>query len=149
MYFQDYDERCPRAVNNASTSSRLNIPITPALIGDNAFLAADTVLNRPAGFLYSYLKSQEVWRCPQDNTTFDPKKLNTNQSLCLANATSYHLSLYLTGSNVDGVNETTSGDGLPNASVPRIAQTILARDGDSSDGTNIGKRHGNRRCIDW
>jgi prepilin-type processing-associated H-X9-DG protein len=38
---------------------------------------------------------------------------------------------------VDGVNEKTSGDGRPNAGVPRIAETILARDGDASDGTNI------------
>ena len=137
MYFQDYDERTPRAVNNASTSARLTIPIAPALIGDSAFAAPDAVLGRPAGFLYPYLKNQEVWRCPQDTVVFDNRVLNTNGSLCPANATSYHLSLYLTGTNVDGFNEMTSGDGTAIASVPLVAQTILGRDGDASDGTNI------------
>lgn len=137
IYFQDYDERTPRAVNNASTSSHLSIPITPALAGDNAFSAADASVRRPEGFLYPYLKNTAVWRCPQDAVTFDGRSLNTNGSLCLANATSYHLSLYLTGSQVDGATETTSGDGTAIASVSRVAQTILARDGDASDGTNI------------
>ena len=137
MYFQDYDERTPRAVNNASSSAHLNIPLTPSVLGDNAFLAADTILGRPAGMLYSYIKNEALWRCPQDNVTYNAKTLNTNNSLCIANATSYHLSLFLTGSQVDGVNETTSGEGLLNAAVPRPAQTILARDGDASDGTNI------------
>src|SRR5262249_19060050 len=137
MYFQDYDERTPRAVNNASPSPHLNIPITPPLVGDNAFQTADASLGRPVGFLYPYIKNEPVWRCPQDPVAYDPTALNTNNSLCIANATSYHLSLYLTGSQVDGVNEITSGDGTAIAAVSRVAQTILARDGDASDGTNI------------
>ena len=137
MYIQDYDERCPRAVNNNSASAKLAISITPAAVGDNAFLSADSSIDRPVGFLYPYIKNDAVWRCPQDGTSYDPKILNSNGSFGVANATSYHLSLYLTGSQVDGVNETTSGDGLANAAVPRVAETILARDGDASDGTNI------------
>ncbi|HLK58869.1 MAG TPA: response regulator [Chthonomonadaceae bacterium] len=137
MYFQDYDERCPRAVNNASNSPHLNIPLLPHVVGDNAFSSEDPTLGRPSGFLYPYLKNLPVWRCLQDPVACDEKTLNTNSSLCIANATSYHLSLYLTGSQVDGVNETTSGEGLSYAAVPRVAETILARDGDASDGTNI------------
>src|SRR5258708_33779627 len=94
-------------------------------------------MGRPAGFLYPYLKSESIWRCPQDPTIFNPSILNTNGSLGMANASSYHLSLSLTGSQVDGVAETTSGDGTAIAAVPRVTQTILARDGDASDGTNI------------
>lgn len=137
MYFQDYDERTPRAVNNASSSPHLAIPISPSLAGDNAFSTAEPSVGRQTGFLYSYIKSEPVWRCPEDTITFDGKTLNTNGSLCLANATSYHLSLFLTGTQVDGVAETTTGDGTSIASVSRVAQTILARDGDASDGTNI------------
>lgn len=137
MYFQDYDERTPRAVNNASASAHLAIPITPAVVGDNAFSDANTALNRPVGFLYPYLKNIQVWRCPQDSVTCDGKTLNTNGSLNVANATSYHLSLYLTGTTVDGVAETTSGDGTALAAISRVSETILARDGDASDGTNI------------
>ncbi len=136
MYFQDYDERTPRAVNNASNSDRLIIP-APPLVGDNAFSTADPSVGRIEGFMYPYVKNLPVWRCPQDPVTTDGKTLNTNGSLCIANATSYHLSLFLTGSQVDGVAETTSGDGTAIASVSRVAQTILARDGDASDGTNI------------
>lgn len=137
MYIQDFDDRTPRAVNNASTSAHLNIPITPPQVGDNAFADPDPAIGRPSGFLYPYIKNQAIWRCPQDSVTFDGKILNTNGSLCVANATSYHLSLFLTGTSVDGVNETTSGDGTSIATVSRVAQTILARDGDASDGTNI------------
>jgi prepilin-type N-terminal cleavage/methylation domain-containing protein/prepilin-type processing-associated H-X9-DG protein len=137
MYFQDYDERTPRAVNNASASSHLNIPISPPLVGDNAFQAGNATVGRQEGFLYSYLKNEAVWRCPQDPVTYVAGRLNTNGSLCVANATSYHLSLFLTGSQVDGVAETTSGDGTSLAAVSRVSETILARDGDSSDGTNI------------
>ena len=78
-----------------------------------------------------------VWRCPQDPVAFDATKLNTNGSRGVANATSYHLNLFLTGTQVDGVAETTSGDGTSLAAIPRVAQTILARDGDASDGRNI------------
>ena len=139
MYLQDFDERSPRAVNNSSGSSRLKIvPALASVPGDNALLNGDAAKGRPVGFLYPYIKNEAVWRCPQDTTAYDPKVLNNNGSLGIANATSYHLSLFLTGSTVDAyINETTSGDGLPNAGVPRIAQTILARDGDASDGTNI------------
>jgi prepilin-type N-terminal cleavage/methylation domain-containing protein/prepilin-type processing-associated H-X9-DG protein len=137
MYFQDYDERTPRAVNNASAGPHLVIPITPAMPGDNAFQAGDSAAGRPEGFLFPYLKNQVVWRCPQDSVTYNAAVLNTNGSRNVANATSYHLSLYLTGSQVDGVNETTSGDGTSIAAVSRVAETILARDGDASDGTNI------------
>jgi len=137
MYIQDYDEICPRAVNNSSSSPHLNIPITPSLMGDNAFLAGDTAVGRPSGFLYPYVKNVGIWRCPQDSVSYNERTLNTNNSLCVANATSYHLSLYLTGSVVDGVAGTTSGDGRPSSAVPRVAETILARDGDASDGTNI------------
>ena len=137
MYFQDYDERTPRAVNNASTSPHLAIPITPAQIGDNAFSSGNAAVGRPDGFLYAYIKNDALWRCPQDPLTYNAKTLNTNDSLGIANATSYHLSLYLTGSQVDGVNETTSGDGTTIAAIPRVAETILARDGDANDGTNI------------
>lgn len=137
MYIQDYDERTPRAVNNASASDRLDVRIEPRVAGDNAFLPPDPTIGRPAGFLLPYIRSQQVWRCPQDPVAFDGRSLNTNGSLGLANATSYHLSLYLTGSVVDGVAEWTSGDGTSNAAVPRISQTILARDGDASDATNI------------
>ena len=137
MYIQDYDERTPRAVNNASASDKLDVQLVPRLVGDNAFLPSDKVLGRPEGFLYPYIKNIHVWRCQQDSVRFDPQVLNTNNSLGIANATSYHLSLYLTGSQVDAVNEITSGDGVANAVVPRISQTILARDGDASDGTNV------------
>ena len=137
MYIQDSDERTPRAVNNSSNSPHLFIPINPKLVGDNAFSSGNSSIGRPAGFLYSYIKSDNVWRCPQDVTSYNPGILNTNNSLGIANATSYHLSLYLTGSQVDGINETTSGDGASLASVSRVSQTILARDGDASDGTNI------------
>jgi prepilin-type N-terminal cleavage/methylation domain-containing protein/prepilin-type processing-associated H-X9-DG protein len=137
MYIQDYDERCPRAVNNASASPKLQVNQIPQLVGDNAFAMPDPTLGRLTGLLYPYVKSEAVWRCPQDPVRFDGKTLNTNGSLCLANATSYHLSLYLTGSQVDGVNEITSGDGMPDSGVARIAETILARDGDASDGTNV------------
>jgi prepilin-type N-terminal cleavage/methylation domain-containing protein/prepilin-type processing-associated H-X9-DG protein len=137
MYIQDFDECCPRAVNNASNSPHLAIPILPHVLGDNAFLSADLSVGRPVGMLYPYIKNDALWRCLQDPTVTNPRTLNTNNSLGVANATSYHLNLYLTGSQVDGVMETTSGDGRPAAGVPRPAQTILARDGDASDGTNI------------
>ncbi len=137
MYIQDYDERCPRAVNNASPSAKLGVNLLPRLAGDNALLAADPGVGRPEGFLYAYLRSMQVWRCPQDPVAFDGHTLNTNGSLGLANATSYHLSLFLTGSQVEGDQEITSGDGLATAAVARISQTILARDGDASDGTNV------------
>lgn len=137
MYIQDYDERTPRAVNNASNSPRLDIPILPHVPGDNAFSSGDPAVGRPTGFLYAYINNDALWRCPQDPTTFNIRVLNTNGSLGAANATSFHLSLYLTGSRVDGVNETTSGDGLTLAAVSRTSQTILGRDGDASDGTNI------------
>jgi len=137
MYIQDYDERTPRAVNNASALDKLNVQQTPQLVGDNAFLPSDSAIGRPEGFLYSYIKNIQVWRCPQDSVRCDLKVLNSNDSLGIANVTSYHLSLFLTGSQVDAFNEITSGDGLANAAVPRISQTILARDGDTSDGTNV------------
>jgi prepilin-type N-terminal cleavage/methylation domain-containing protein/prepilin-type processing-associated H-X9-DG protein len=137
MYIQDYDERTPRAVNNASNSPKLDVTAAPELIGDNAFLPADPAAGRVSGILYSYLKNVQVWRCPEDTVAYDPNVLNTNGSESIANATSYHLSLFLTGTSVDPVNETTSGDGISDAAVPRISQTILARDGDASDGTNI------------
>ena len=143
MYFQDFDERCPRAVNNSSTSSHLKIqdangaPLLPTLAGDNAILNGDAASARPVGFLYPYVKNEAVWRCPQDAIIYDPKVFNNNGSLGIANATSYHLSIFLTGSRVDGYNEITSGDGRPVAAIPITAQTILARDGDASDGTNI------------
>ena len=137
MYIQDYDERSPRAVNNDSASDKLDVRQTPRITGDNAFQNADSANQRQAGFMLPYIKNQQVWRCPQDTILFDGRTLNTNGSRSIANATSYHLSLFLTGSQVDGDNEITSGDGLANAAVPRISQTILARDGDASDGTNI------------
>jgi prepilin-type N-terminal cleavage/methylation domain-containing protein/prepilin-type processing-associated H-X9-DG protein len=137
MYLQDYDERTPRAVNNDSQFPRLTVQQSPTVFGDNAFLNADPIVGRPVGFIYPYLKNIQVWRCPQDPVTFDGRSLNTNGSHSLANATSYHLSLFLTGSQVEPELLTTSGDGLADAAVPRIAQTILARDGDASDGTNI------------
>jgi prepilin-type N-terminal cleavage/methylation domain-containing protein/prepilin-type processing-associated H-X9-DG protein len=136
-YIQDYDEQTPRAVNNASGSAKLDVRRLPRVRGDNAFSSADPAVGRPAGFLYPYLKSDTIWRCLQDPTRYDPQTLNTNGSLGVANATSYHLNLYLTGSQVDGINEWTSGDGLALAAVGRPAQTILARDGDASDGTNV------------
>jgi prepilin-type processing-associated H-X9-DG protein/prepilin-type N-terminal cleavage/methylation domain-containing protein len=137
MYTQDYDERTPRAVNNASESARLQVLQWPTIPGDNAFLLPDPALHRPAGILYPYIKDIRAWRCPQDPVIYDPDALNTNGSFCPANVTSYHFSLFLTGSQVDGENEITSGDGLPLATVPRTSQTILARDGDASDSTNI------------
>lgn len=137
MYIQDNDERTPRAVNNDSASEKLNVTALPQVHGDNAFQNGDATVGRPAGFLLPYFKNQQVWRCPQDPVPFDGKTLNTNNSLALANATSYHFSLYLTGSQVDADNEITTGDGLANAAVPRVSETILARDGDASDGTNI------------
>lgn len=60
MYVRDYDERTPRAANNASTSSGLAIPITPLLLGDNAFSHANAALGRPAGFLFAYIKNDQV-----------------------------------------------------------------------------------------
>jgi len=137
LYWQDYDERTPRAVNNASPDSRLAVEIVPRLPGDNAFLPTDASAGRPEGFLYPCMRRQEVWRCPQDPTAYNAGTLNTNASRSIANATSYHLSLYLTGTRVDPVAETTSGDGLALAAVPRPADTILGRDGDASDGTNV------------
>src|SRR5882757_9772781 len=50
MYIQDYDEVCPRAVNNSSSSPHLNIPIIPSVLGDNVFQIGDATLGRPAGF---------------------------------------------------------------------------------------------------
>ncbi len=138
MYIQDYDERTPRCVNNASPNAKLAIqPAQVPMDGDNAFQVADAKAGRAEGFLDPYIKNQQVWRCPQDPIAFDGKTLNTNASRGLANATSYHLSLFLTGSQVDGDNEITTGDGLANAAVPRVSQTILGRDGDASDGTNV------------
>jgi prepilin-type processing-associated H-X9-DG protein len=137
LYIQDYDERWPRAVNNASTNKKLQVNIARKVVGDNACFTADPVVGRPVGFLYPHIQNTAIWRCPQDPVTYDPKVLNTNNSLGIANATSYHLNLYLTGSLVDGVNETTSGDGLANAKIGRSAQTILARDEDANDGTNV------------
>lgn len=139
MYLQDYDERCPRAANNTSPEEKLKVEIFPGQRGDNAFSSADSKAGRPAGILYPYIKNDAIWRCPQDPTIYNPQILNTNMSLGVANATSYHLNLYLTGFRID-VNadpEITSGEGLLNAAVPRVAQTIVARDGDSSDGTNV------------
>ncbi len=137
MYIQDYDERTPRAVNNASTSRKLTVTAMPQVAGDNAFLPADTTRGRITGFLFPYVKNVQVWRCPSDPVIWDPSVLSPNGSLSIANATSYHLSIYLTGSLVDVNNEITSGDGVANAAVPIISQTILARDGDASDGTNV------------
>ena len=137
MYIQDCDERTPRAVNNASTSRKLTVTATPQVAGDNAFLPADTAQGRITGFLFPYVKNVQVWRCPSDPVTWDPSVLSPNGSLSIANATSYHLSIYLTGSMVDVNNEITSGDGVANAAVPIISQTILVRDGDASDGTNV------------
>lgn len=137
MYLQDYDERTPRAVNSAAASDKLTVTASPMVDGDNAFLPADPVVGRRAGFLYPYFKNVQVWRCPQDVVVSDGHTLNTNNSRGIANCTSYHLSLFLTGSSVDGDREITSGDGLANAAVPRVSQTILARDGDASDGSNV------------
>ncbi len=137
MYVQDFDETFPRAVNNASASKKLTVNIAQRVVGDNAFLNADPAVGRPAGFLYSYIKNTVIWHCPQDPVAFNPGSLNTNASLSIANADSYHLNLYLTGTLVDGINEVTSGDGLPIAKVGRSAQTVLARDGDANDGTNV------------
>ena len=137
MYFQDFDERTPRAVNNASSFARHTIPITPSVLGDNAFQSGDASVGRPEGFLYPYLKNDAVWRCPQDNVNYAAGKLNTNNSLGVANATCHHLSLFLTGSQLDGTAETTSGDGTSIAAVSQVSQIILVSDGDASDGTNI------------
>ena len=137
MYIEDYDSRTPRAVNNDSASSKLNVTALPQVPGDNAFLVADPATGRGEGFLAAYFKNQQIWRCPSDPVRFNPAILNTNSSHCIANATSYHLSLYLTGSQVDADNEITSGDGLSEAAIGRISQTILARDGDASDGSNV------------
>lgn len=137
MYAQDYDERLPRAVNNAAPGARLDVRIPQRIPGDNAFLTADPTTGRPEGFVRPYLKNDGIWRCGDDSTHYDPRILNTNGSGCPANATSYHLSLYLTGTTVDGINEWTSGDGLSLAAVSRSAETILGRDGDASDGTDI------------
>jgi len=137
MYIQDYDERTPRAVNNASNSAKLDVTARPQVVGDNAFLPADPANGRITGFLYPYLKNVQVWRCPSDIVIYNPNVASPNGSLSIANATSYHLSLYLTGSRVDPNNEITSGDGVADAAVPIISQTILARDGDASDGTNV------------
>src|SRR5258708_3898385 len=93
MYVQDYDERTPRAVNNASLSAKLEIPLLPHLPGDNAFLAPSPSLGRPAGFLYPYLKSEAIWRCPQHPTIVNSSILNTNSSLARASAAAAHWSL--------------------------------------------------------
>ena len=137
MYLEDYDSRTPRCVNNDAASSKLAVSATPQIPGDNAFLSADPAAGRAVGFLTSYFKNGQIWRCPSDNVRFDGKTLNTNSSHSLANATSYHLSLYLTGSQVDANIEVTSGDGISEAAIGRVSQTILARDGDASDGTNV------------
>jgi prepilin-type N-terminal cleavage/methylation domain-containing protein/prepilin-type processing-associated H-X9-DG protein len=137
MYVQDSDERWPRAVNNASPNNKLTVSIARKLVGDNAFLNADPAVGRPMGFLFPLIKTTAIWRCPQDPVAFDPRVLNSNNSLSVANADSYHLNLYLTGTQVDAGNEITSGDGLPNASITRTALTVLARDGDANDGTNV------------
>lgn len=137
MYVQDFDETFPRAVNNASPNKKLTVNIAQRLVGDNAFSEGDAVVGRPVGFLYPLIKNTALWRCPQDPISYSPKVLNTNASLSVANADSYHLNLYLTGTQVDGIKETTSGDGLPIARVARSAQTVLARDGDANDGTNV------------
>ena len=137
MYISDNDQRCPRAVNNAAPGDKLQVGAALPRVGDNAFLAPDAGADRPAGFLYPYVKNEQIWRCPQDPVAYNPQLLNTNGSHSIANAASYHLNLYLTGTQVDAANEATSGDGLPEARVPRPAQTILARDGDSNDGTNV------------
>ncbi len=137
MYVQDFDETFARAVNNASANKKLTVNIAQRVVGDNAFSNADPVAGRPTGFLYAYIKNTAIWRCPQDPIAYNAGILNTNASLSVANADSYHLNLYLTGAQVDGVNETTSGDGLSIARIGRSAQTILARDGDANDGTNV------------
>ncbi len=137
LYAQDFDETFPRAVNNAASGKKLTVSIAQRLMGDNAFSNADAAVGRPVGFLYAYLKTTAVWRCPQDPVNYNAGLLNTNGSLSVANADSYHLNLYLTGTQVDGNNETTSGDGTPIAKIGRSAQTVLARDGDANDGTNV------------
>ena len=136
LYVQDYDEREPRAANNASVFPRLRVSLPPAT-GDSALQAGDNLQGRPAGFLTPFTGHGPLWRCPQDPVAWDGRTLNTNGSLAVANATSYHLSLFLTGTLVDGTAETTSGDGLPLSAVSRPTQTIVARDGDASDGTNV------------
>lgn len=137
IYVQDYDESFPRAVNNASPNKKLTVNITQRVVGDNAFLNADPAIGRPAGFLFPYIKNTDVWRCPQDPVAYRLETLNSNGSLSIANADSYHLNLFLTGSQVDGANETTSGNGLPVSKIGRSAQTVMARDGDANDGTNV------------
>src|SRR5262245_16849587 len=71
MYIQDYDERTPRAVNNASPSNKLDVRLLPRLAGDNAFFLGDTSIGRQQGFLYSYIKNEALWRCGQDPTTYN------------------------------------------------------------------------------
>ena len=137
MYMQDFDESFPRAVNNASSSKKLTVNIAARVVGDNAFSSADAAIGRPGGFLYSYIKNTAIWRCPQDPVSYNSGSLNSNNSLSFANAGSYHLNLYLTGTQVDAAKETTSGDGLPIAKIGRGSQTVLARDGDANDGTNV------------
>ena len=46
-YIQDYDERTPRAVNNASGSPKLNVRLLPRVPGDNAFSSAEPPAGRP------------------------------------------------------------------------------------------------------
>jgi len=137
MYVQDFDETFPRAANSASPKKKLTVNIAQRVVGDNAFANADPTVGRPAGFLFAYIKNTAIWRCPQDPVGHNPGMLNTNGSLSVANSDSYHLNLYLTGTAVDGIQETTSGDGLPLAKIGRSAQTVLARDGDANDGTNV------------
>ncbi len=137
MYVQDFDETFPRAVNNASPGKKLQVNNAQRLLGDNAFANADPTVGRPVGFLFAYIKNTAIWRCPQDPISYNPALLNTNGSLNVANADSYHVNLYLTGTQVDGIKETTSGDGVPYAQIGRSAQTVLARDGDANDGTNV------------
>ncbi len=139
MYVQDYDERAPRAVNNASPQPKLQVDLTPRVTGDNAFSPPDPVRGRIAGFLYPYMHAEALWRCPQDQSPFVAGKPSENGSRAVANASSYRLNLFLTGSTVDPLAMRTSGEGLPMAGAPRSAETVLANDGDANDGTNVFK----------
>lgn len=126
MYLQDYDERAPRAINNASAGTRSLVSGRKPVQGDSVFN-----LTRP------YNKIDADWRCPEDKTVFDNLSLNTNGSLSPANASSYQMNFYSTGETVDVVHGKTSGEGLLFSKVPHPETVVLFREGDSNDGTNI------------
>ena len=126
MYLQDYDERAPRVINNASAGTRSLVSGLKPVQGDSVFK-----LTRP------YNKIDVDWRCPEDKTVFDTQSLNTNGSLSPANASSYQMNFYLTGETVDALHGKTSGEGLLLSKVNHPETTVLFRDGDSNDGTNI------------